>query len=90
MTRATLSLIALCAVVILLSIVGLVWAVLVGIALTLDGLLLILTCLTMGGVFFLMLLMLAKEHGWIRFASKKPAGSAPPPSGPKSPSGEGN
>jgi len=77
LTRSTLSLVALCAIVILLSLAGLVWAILVGMALTLDGLLLIFTCLTMGGVFFLMLLMLPKEHGWIKFPSKKAAASAP-------------
>ena len=77
LTRSTLWLVALCAIVILLSLAGLVWAILVGMALTLDGLLLIFTCLTMGGVFFLMLLMLAKEHGWIKLPSKKAAASAP-------------
>jgi len=77
LTRSTLSLVALCAIVILLSLAGLVWAILVGMALTLDGLLLIFTCLTLGGIFFLMLLMLAKEHGWIKLPSKKAAASAP-------------
>ena len=77
LTRSTLSLVALCAIVMLLSLAGLVWAILVGMALTLDGLLLIFTCLTMGGVFFLMLLWLAKEHGWVKFPSKKAAASAP-------------
>ena len=77
LTRSTLWLVALCAIVILLSLAGLVWAILVGMALTLDGLLLIFTCLTMGGLFFLMLLWLAKEHGWIKFPSKKAAASAP-------------
>ena len=104
LTRSTLWLVALCAIVILLSLAGLVWAILVGMALTLDGLLLIFTCLTMGGVFFLMLLWLAKEHGWIKFPSKKAAASAPvksptnpaatSPAAPKSStppsSGEGN
>lgn len=84
MTRATLSLVALCAVIILLSVVGLVWAVLVGIALTLDGLLLILTCLTMGGVFSLMLLLLVREHNWHKslFKSKASAETANPPAPP--------
>lgn len=98
-TRSSLSLVALCAIVILLSLGGLAWAIIAGIALTLDGLLLVFTCLLMAGIFFLMLLILAKEHGWIRLPSKKAAAApaksvgapaAAPPSGATSPpAGEG-
>ncbi len=83
MNRATLSLVAMCAVVVLLSLAGLLWAVLAGIALTLDGILLVLTCLTMGGVFSLMLLLLIKEHNWHRYLFKaKPSSDAANPSAP--------
>lgn len=88
MSRATLSLVAVCAVIILFSIAGLIWAVVVGIALTLDGLLLIFTCLTMGGVFSLMLLLLIKEHNWHKYLFKTKSSwetanpSAPPTASP--------
>ncbi len=65
-----------CLVMLLFSAGGLVYGVMSGLIFardalfTLDGILLALVCLTIGGVFTLMLLMLALKEGWI----KKPGG----------------
>ncbi len=75
--RSVLGLAIICAVVILLSLGGLVWVFASGLAFDLDGLLLILVCLTMGGIFLIMLLLMAKQAGWLgrlRFPRKTAAG----------------
>lgn len=77
--RAVLSLMVICAVIVLLSVLGLVWAVGAGLLypqIQLDGLLLIMVCLMMGGIFSLMLLRMAQEYGWLprrRSAVEAPA-----------------
>jgi hypothetical protein len=77
--RAVLSLVVICAVIVLLSVLGLVWAVGAGLLypqIQLDGLLLIMVCLMMGGIFSLMLLRMAREYGWLprwRSAVEAPA-----------------
>ena len=65
----SLSVVALCAA-------GLAWAVLSGQLLTLDGILLSLICLTMGGVFSGMLLWQAVSAGWIKLPRKKTDGKS--------------
>ena len=80
-----LGLAAICAVVVLLSVAGLAWGFLTGLGLSLDGLLLLLVCLMMGGIFSLMLLMIAKEAGWLARLPlprrKRAAAEAPAPAG---------
>ena len=63
--RDILELVLICVVVLLLAVAGLVWTFLTGLEFDIDGLLLLLVCLLMGGLFSLMLLMIAKEAGWL-------------------------
>ncbi len=59
---------AVCVIVVVFSIAGLVWAFFAGLIyphILLDGLLLVLVCLLMGGIFSLMLFQLAKAEGWL-------------------------
>lgn len=58
-----------CLVVIALSVVGAVSAFATGLQRDIDGLLLILVCAWMGGLFSVTLLLLAKNHGWLRHLS---------------------
>lgn len=55
--QESLLLIALCAVLIALSAGGAVWTVASGVLFDIDGLMLLLTCLAMGGVFSLLLFL---------------------------------
>jgi hypothetical protein len=81
-------LIMICAAVLVLSLLGLAAAFATRIAFTLDGLLLLMICLMMAGIFLLTLLSIAKEEGWLpplrkkastvtQAASAKPAGAQP-------------
>jgi hypothetical protein len=72
LTSVTLALI--CVVVILFSIAGIVANFVTRIELNIDGILLLLVCLVMGGLFSLMLFVLAREEGWLP-GRKKPAAS---------------
>jgi hypothetical protein len=60
---------AVCLVVIALSVVGAVSAFVTDLQRDIDGLLLISICAWMGGLFSIMLLLLAKNHGWLRHLS---------------------
>jgi hypothetical protein len=77
--RGVLSLVAICTIIVLLSVLGLVWAVGSGLLypqIQLDGLLLVMVCLMIGGIFSLMLLRMAQEYGWLphsRSAVQAPA-----------------
>ena len=71
--NAILGLMGVCLVVILLSLGGLVGDFATRLEFDIDGLLLALICLMMGGVFTLMLGMIAKEAGWLTQRSKKPS-----------------
>ena len=88
--RESLILALICLVVVLLSLGGLVYGVISGlifardVPFTLDGILLALVCLMMGGIFSLMLLVLALKEGWVKLPGKKtqaepatPAAKAP-------------
>ncbi len=68
-----------CVIVILFSIAGIVANFVTRIELNIDGILLLLVCLVMGGLFFLMLLVLAREEGWLPTRKKQelPAQAAP-------------
>lgn len=74
--RGALGLLVVCLVVILLSAGGIVWALATEMLyphIQMDGLLLVMVCLLMGGIFSLMLLLLAKEQGWLPRKSSEPA-----------------
>jgi hypothetical protein len=69
--REDLGLAAICLVVILLSLGGIVAAVLTGLLPGLDGLLLLLICLMMIAIFSPPLIAVAKQEGWLPSRSKK-------------------
>jgi len=58
-----------CLVVIALSVVGAVSAFVTDLQGDIDGVLLILVCALMGGLFSITLLLLAKNHGWLAHLS---------------------
>jgi hypothetical protein len=70
-SRTSLGLAAICVAVILLSIAGIAAGFVTRIELNIDGILLLLVCLTMGGLFSLMLFLLAKQEGWLPARRKK-------------------
>jgi predicted lipid-binding transport protein (Tim44 family) len=71
-----LSLVVVSATVLVLAVLGLASAFITGIVFSLDGLLLLMVCLMMAGIFALMLFMIAKEQGWIPALGKKGAKAA--------------
>jgi hypothetical protein len=60
-----LGLAVICLIIIVLSLAGAIADFVTHIALNIDGLLLLATCLMMGGLFSLMLFLIARDHGWI-------------------------
>lgn len=83
--QGMLGLAAICVVIIALCVVGAVFDFTSHLGLDMDGILLLLTCLTIGGLFALMLLLVAKEQGWIPSRKKGAAanpGSAANPANP--------
>jgi hypothetical protein len=78
-TLGVLGLVGICLLIVVLSVAGLASDFLTRLDLDLDGLLLILTCLLMGLLFLITLLVIAKEQGWIRQRHKKEAAPAPAP-----------
>ena len=66
-----LGLVAICLVIVVLSVSGLASDVLTRLDLDLDGLLLIMVSLLMAGLFLLMLFLIAKEQGWLPASHKK-------------------
>jgi hypothetical protein len=77
--RGILGLVGICVLIVLLSAAGLASVVITHLDLSLDGLLLIMTCLMMGGLFLLMLALIAKEQGWLPTRHKKESPEAPAP-----------
>lgn len=80
--RSLLGLAAICAIVVLLSLLGLAWAFVTGLQFNIDGMLLLSICLMMGGLFSLMLFLIAKETGWLvrlPWPGKKAAAEAAAP-----------
>jgi uncharacterized Tic20 family protein len=63
--RGVLALVAICLIIVALSLAGAIADFVNHIALDIDGILLLLTCLMMGGLFSLMLFLIAREQGWI-------------------------
>ena len=89
MMRGILGLVAICAMIVLLALVGLAWGFWTGLEFDIDGLLLLLVCLMMGGLFSLMLLLIAKDAGWLarlplshRKRAAEPASAANPANPP--------
>ena len=70
--REGIGLVAYCAIVIVLSLAGIIAAAATRMVTSLDGLLLLMVCLMMGGLFSLMLLLTAKDEGWLPGGKKKP------------------
>jgi hypothetical protein len=64
-SHGILGLAAICLIIIVLSLVGVIADFFTHIALNIDGLLLLATCLMMGGLFTLMLFLIARDQGWI-------------------------
>jgi hypothetical protein len=74
--REDVSLLAICLIFVVLSLAGLAAAFVTRLVTNIDGLLLIMICLMMGGLFSLMLLGVAKDAGWLPSRKKKEV--APP------------
>ncbi len=70
-TREALILAAICLLLIALSVAGIVETFLEKIELNIDGILLLAVCLMMGGLFSLMLFLIARQQGWIPGGHKK-------------------
>lgn len=71
-------LLVMCAVIVVLSVLGVIGGLSTRLIGSLDGLLMLAVCLMMALIFSLLLLVLAKEHGWLgkRKQDGDPAGSA--------------
>jgi len=76
-----------CVVIIAVSVAGAVFDFTSHLGLDMDGILLLLTCLMMGGLFALMLLLIAREQGWLPSRKKEPTGSPANPAAAKPPVG---
>jgi hypothetical protein len=63
--REVFGLVVVCVVIVVLSLAGLAAAFATQLEFDIDGLLLIAVCLMMGGIFSLMLFLIAKEYGWL-------------------------
>ena len=81
--REDISLLAVVAIFLVLAVAGLAAAFATRLITNIDGLLLIMICLMMGGLFSLMLLSILKDAGWLPSGKKKPdaAASAKPGEG---------
>jgi hypothetical protein len=77
--HGALGLVAICLVILALSVSGLAFNFLTRLNLDLDGLLLILSSLLMGLLFLIMLFVIAKDQGWIPQRHKKESAQAPAP-----------
>ncbi len=79
-THGVLGLVGICVLIVVLSAAGLASDFITRLGLDLDGLLLILSSLLMGLLFLIMLVVIAKEQGWLPQRHKK---SAEPPAAAK-------
>lgn len=83
-THGVLGLVGICLLIVVLSAAGLASDFLTRLGLDLDGLLLILCSLLMGLLFLIMLVVIAREQGWIPQRHKKEAAApAPKPAAPR-------
>jgi hypothetical protein len=74
--RQRISLVLICVIVLIFSVAGIAAAFVTRIELDIDGILLIAIGLMMAGIFGLMLLLIARELGWIPARAKKAENSA--------------
>jgi hypothetical protein len=65
-----------CVIVIVLSVAGLASDFMTRLISSVDGLLLLMICLMMAGIFSLMVFVLAKEAGWLPSRSRAPVATA--------------
>jgi hypothetical protein len=72
-----IELLVMCAVMLILSILGVVGGLSTRLIGSLDGLLIIAVCLTMALIFGILLLVLAKEQGWLGKRGTDSAASSP-------------
>jgi hypothetical protein len=87
--QGVVGLLGMCAVVLVLSVAGLASDFVTHLVGNIDGLLLLMICLMMGGLFSLMLFQMAREESWLPSLHKKQsAGSSAANPGPNKP-GEG-
>jgi len=63
--NGTFELLVMCAVLVVLSVLGVVSAFLTHVFDSMDGLLLLAVCLMMAGIFTLMILWFVKDAGWL-------------------------
>lgn len=68
--QESLLLIAFCGVLVLLSAAGIAWAVVSGMLLDIDGIMMVLTCLAVGGLFSLFIFLQLRS---LKPPSKKPS-----------------
>jgi hypothetical protein len=87
--REGIGLVAYCAIIIVLSLAGLVAAFLTRLVTSVDGLLLLMICLLMGGLFSLMLFLTARDEGWLPKGHKTTKSSAAPSAAAPAKTGEG-
>jgi len=83
--HGVVALVGICLLIVVLSAAGLASDFLTHLDLDLDGLLLILCSLLMGLLFLIMLVVIAKEQGWIpqRYKKESAATLAPKPAAPR-------
>jgi hypothetical protein len=63
-----------------LSLIGIIWCFTSGLLFSgVDGILLVIICLMMAGVFALQIFLSAREAGWIKKPEKKASGAASKP-----------
>ena len=72
-----LELLVMCAVIVVLSLLGVAGGLMRGLFGSLDGLLLLAVCLIMVLIFGSLLLVLARDQGWL--GKRGPSGGAPTP-----------
>ena len=60
-----------------LSLIGIVWCITSGLLLSgVDGILLVIICLMMAGIFALQIFLIALQAGWIKLPSRDKKGAA--------------
>ena len=72
-----------CVTLIVLSVAGLASDFMTRLISSVDGLLLLMICLMMAGIFSLMIFVLAKEAGWLPSRSRAPVAAAPTVASPR-------
>jgi hypothetical protein len=76
-TGELFELLAMCLIIVLLAVAGLASDFLTHLLSSMDGLLLFMVCLLMGGVFSLLILLYANDAGWLPKRRRKSADAAP-------------